>query len=214
MTKNDDNRAGRKANERTDSETLKNSAHSAGNRRTVSELARHIAELGREVEHLKKAARREIEGHWAVHHTDLYPRFLRWKETLGIEIFSVFSVRGRVLDAEPLLSSPQSPTYESPVTLGLGSQSALNSWGESAEECIAYALASRDCQVDFKSGFLCVPVVLFDNPRGVILARAPTFTTQSYGTIMAETAKLLCHVREIALDGESSRVKNSGAAAS
>lgn len=178
-------------------------------RGTVSELARHIEELGREVHHLKKAARREVEDLWAVHHSDLYPRFLRWQEALGIESFAVFSLAGNVLKSEPLLSSANAPDVGESVSLGSDSAKLASVWGGSALDLVLFALASRDCQVDFRSGVVCVPIAFFENPRGVVLARAEALTPSGYGALVQQSNSLLAHVREVALSAQADS-QNSG----
>jgi hypothetical protein len=179
------------------------SASAGSSRRKVSELSRHIDELGREVEHLRKAARREIEEHWTSHHTDLFPRFLRWQEALGVEAFSVFSLSGDTLSPEPLLTSPNAPHFPEALSVRKNVSTLATAWGGSVVDLVAFALASRDCQVDFRTGVLCVPIVFDNNPRGLVLARVKGLTAKSYGAIIAETTILLDHVREIASVGMS-----------
>ena len=176
---------------------------SVGTRGKVSELARHIQDLGREVEHLKKAARREVEDLWAVHHSDLYPRFLRWQEALGIENFAVFTLAGNELRPEPLLSSSNAPGIQEAVTLHKDMAKLSTWWGGGVGDLISFALASRDCQVDFRSGIFCVPIAFYENPRGLILARAQTLTPASYGAIVQQSSALLAHVRDVALEGHA-----------
>ena len=218
MSMDDGKKNGRKASkattQKTSSANASASPSAAGTRKKVTELARHIDELGREVDHLKRAARREVEQHWAVHHSDLYPRFLRWKEALGIESFSVFSIEGDELQPEPLLSSPSAPRHDAPIHVRRGTAALQTWWGGSVGDLVAFALASRDCQVDFRAGVLCVPIVFFDNPRGLVIARVKAVSAKSYGTIMAETATLLTHVRETAQNGQAGASKTSTSAAS
>lgn len=175
----------------------------AGTRGKVSELARHIEDLGREVAHLKKAARREVEDLWSVHHSDLYPRFLRWQEDLGVETFAVFSLSGDELRPEPLLSASNAPGLQEGVKLRKDVSTLSTWWGGSVVDLVAFALASRDCQVDFRAGVFCVPIAFFENPRGLILARAKAMTPASYGAIIRHSSALLEHVRDIALEGQA-----------
>jgi hypothetical protein len=176
---------------------------STGARGKVSELARHIQDLGREVEHLKKAARREVEDLWAVHHSDLYPRFLRWQDALGVENFAVYTLAGKELRPEPLLSSSNAPGIQETLTLHKDLSKLSTWWGGSVADLVSFALASRDCQVDFRSGIFCVPIAFYENPRGLILARAKALTPASYGAIVQQSSALLSHVREVALEGQA-----------
>lgn len=167
----------------------------------VSDLARHIAELDAEVSHLRKAARREVEERWALHHTELFPRFLQWKESLGLAHFAVYSHDGKYLTPEALLSSPGAPKLHGALDVRQGRAELEAAWGAQAFDLLAFALASRDLQVDFRTGVLCVPIAFFETVTGVVLARMQVSDPKSYPRLLLETNAFLTQVREVS--GES-----------
>jgi|GEM_PF-6568530 len=169
----------------------------------VSDLARHIAELDAEVGHLRKAARREIEERWALHHTELFPRFLQWKEGLGLTHFAVYSHDGKTLSLETLMSSPGAPGLSGPLDVRQGRAELEAAWGAQAGDLLAFALASRDLQVDFRTGVLCIPIVFFDSVTGVVFARLQVSDPKTYPRILAETNALLTHVREVSVESHA-----------
>ena len=107
----------------------------------VSELAHHIAELDAEVGHLRRAARREIEERWALHHTELFPRFLQWKEGLGLAHFAVYSHDGKKLTPETLLSSPGAPSVPGQMDVRKDRAELESAWGGQAGDLLAFALS-------------------------------------------------------------------------
>ena len=69
--------------------------------------------------------------------------------------------------------------------------------------CSPSRSASRELQVDFRTGVLCVPIVFFDSVTGVVLARMQASHTMAYPRILAETNALLTHVREVSMAGHA-----------
>ena len=173
----------------------------------ISEINDHLLLLTQEVGHLRRVARREIEENWSKLTEAYSSPFQEWQASIKAEWCCGFAhnPQGWSILAGMSCGSNSPLTDLTPEAHnGREIENLLRAKGfENTAFQLGLSHSSKDLEVCFLEQTICLPIVLFDNLQGFILAKVEFSgdKVRDYRLLQQTSAHFLSHLRSNLFQG-------------